>query len=79
MIPLVIGDVEVLGIFPEEKVFKLIVHMKAAPIQLHTTQLQRQMGMKVAKAVDYMTHEGFLPTPLDGDWKCVVTGICDLR
>lgn len=73
--PIMIRDVEVVTIDPATKVFKVVVHVNAAPMQMHTTEMQLHIAKRVRAAVKYLVDEGFLPPETD-QWKCTITGMC---
>jgi len=73
----VLGDVEITNINPDRKSFSVIVHVKAAPIQMHTQQVQEHVNHRVMYAVRYLVEEGFLPNDaMFGNWKCSIAGVC---
>lgn len=73
---IILRDVEVTTLNPTTKTFSLVVHVKAAPIQMHTPQVQEHVNSRVRAAVKYLVDEGFIPDPHDESWKCVISGIC---
>lgn len=73
----VLGDVEVTNINPDLKTFSVIVHVKAAPMQMHTPEIKAHVNHRVMYAVRYLVEEGFIPNdPVYGDWKCSIAGVC---
>ena len=76
MAPLIIKDVEVVNINPVLKSFSVIVHVQAAPLQMHTPEVQEHVNHRVRYAVKYLVDEGFIPDPHDESWRCTISGIC---
>jgi len=73
---LFIRDVEIVNINKALKTFSLVVHVKAAPTQMYSAEIQGRITERVQCAVKYLVDEGFIPDPKNEDWKCVISGMC---
>lgn len=73
---IILRDVEVTTLNPVTKTFSLVVHVKAAPLQMHTPEVQERVSLRVQSAVKYLVDEGFIPDPHKESWKCIIAGVC---
>lgn len=69
--------VEVISIDPLMKRFSVVVVVKAAPLQIHTPEIQSLIARKVGFAVRELVSEGFIPDPKLDKWQITITGIAE--
>jgi len=73
----ILGDVEVTNINPVLKSFSLLVHVKAAPMQMASPEVHDHMTRRVQYAVKYLLTEGFIDVdPYKDQWTCEISGVC---
>ena len=76
MNPIIMRDIEVTSIDPILRTFDLVVHVKATPLQMHTPGVEAHISDRVHYAVRYLVEEGFIPDPMNENWRCTIAGKC---
>ena len=73
--PIILRDVEITQLIPEQKVFFVVVHVKASPYEMGSVRVQSHLSNRIAYATKYLVDEGFIPDPLS-PWTAMVSSVC---
>jgi hypothetical protein len=73
--PLIRGDIEITDVIPQQRVFFVIIHVKADPYEMGTVHVQSHIANRTRIATKYLVDEGYIVDPLS-PWTAMVSSVC---
>jgi hypothetical protein len=73
--PIIRGDVEITALDPFTRVFWVVLHVKANPVDMGTAWMHEHFARRVDYAAKYLIDEGWIPDP-KSPWSAMISTVC---